>query len=616
MVDDGVRFRVHAPAATRVRVALYGGAAHGEHLMRRDDQGLWELFVRGVRAGERYSYRVDNLPPRPDPASRFQPLDVHGPSEIVDPFAFRWTSTEWPGVVAPAELVVYELHVGTFTEAGTFRGAVERLPELRDLGITALELMPVADFAGDRNWGYDGVALFAPSRAYGRPDDLRLLVDRAHALGLAVLLDVVYNHLGPEGAYLPEFNPRYLTGRHSTPWGPAVNLDGPGCHMVRQFIIDNAAHWIREYRVDGLRFDATHALIDTSPTHLLRELADVVRTVAERPIVLHAEDHRNLDGIVRTDVACGWGFDGVWADDFHHVVRRLAAGDEHGYYADYQGTTGELARTMRQGWLYTGETSRHLNTPRGTDPSVVPMNRFVVCIQNHDQIGNRALGERLNQQVDPPTWRAVSALLLTAPMTPLIFMGQEWAASTPFQFFTDLSPGLGALVTEGRRREFQYFPEFSTPDARERIPDPQSKRTFEGSKLKWEERREMPHAKSLALYRDLLALRRTEPALQASSETAARAFALDHDTIAVRRGARDHCLWILVRLRGGGSAVLSELDEAKADASGQWELLRTTEDPVFACDPSPVHVTTGAGAPAVRFTRPGAVIFKVAARCR
>ena len=596
-----------------MRLVLHDGAARGEHLMRRHDDGVWELFVGGARAGNRYSYRVDDMVPRPDPASRFQPLGVHGPSEIVDPSSYRWTHTNWSGI-SPAELILYELHVGTFSETGTFRGAAARLPELRELGITAIELMPVADFAGERNWGYDGVALFAPSRAYGHPDDLRALIDAAHTLGLAVLLDVVYNHLGPEGAYLPEFNPRYLTDRHSTPWGAAVNLDGPGSHLVRRFIIDNAVHWVREYRLDGLRFDATHALIDTSPTHLLRELRDVVKRVAPEPIVLHAEDYRNLDGIVRADAASGWGFDGVWADDFHHIVRRLVAGDEHGYYADFQGTTDELSRTIRQGWLYIGESSRHLNAARGTDPSAVPMNRFIVCIQNHDQIGNRAFGDRLNHQIDPATWRAISALLLTSPMTPLIFMGQEWAASTPFQFFTDFEPELGNLVTQGRRREFQDFPQFSKSDARERIPDPQSKSTFEASRLNWHERHDPQHEKALALYRDLLALRRTEPGLQASAKTAGEAVALDNDTIAVRRRCRDHCIWTIARLRGGGRAELSRLGVDEADARGDWELWRTTEDAAFACDPTPVHIEAGPNAPLVGFARPGAVIFKVATR--
>ncbi len=579
--------------------------------MSRDDEGVWDVFVPGADAGQHYSFRLDNLPPRPDPASRFQPLGVHGPSEVVDPATFSWTDSGWRGTPL-AELVVYELHVGTFTTAGTFQGVTDRLPALRELGITAVELMPLADFAGDRNWGYDGVALFAPSRAYGRPDDLRTLVDRAHALGISVLLDVVYNHLGPEGAYLPEFNPQYLTDAHTTPWGAAVNLDGPASCMVRRFIVENAVHWVRDYHMDGLRFDATHALIDTRPTHFMHDLAATVRKAAPRALVLHAEDHRNLDEIVRGDIPGAWGLDGVWADDFHHVVRRMVAGDEHSYYADFEGTTDELARTIRQGWLYTGETSRHLKTARGTDPSAVPMNRFVVCVQNHDQVGNRALGERLNQQIDAATWRALSVLLLTTPMTPLLFMGQEWAASTPFLFFTDLNPELGNLVTEGRRREFQDFPEFSTPDARERIPDPQSACTFQASKLRWEERAEPAHAAVLALYRDLLALRRAEPALQASAHTTGEAFALDAGTIAVRRQAHDECLWVVARLRGDGCADLTQV--AAAESGATWQLVRTTEDPRFAIDPAPVHVTMAAAGPAVRFARPGAVICKASTR--
>ena len=609
MADDAVLFRVHAPQAREARLLLHDGPKAGEHPMPRGDEGMWELRVPGIEAGQRYAYRLDDRPPRPDPASRFQPLGVHGPSEVVSPFTFAWTDAAWQGVEA-AKLVVYELHVGTFSEAGTFRGVAQHLPALRDLGITAIELMPVADFAGDRGWGYDGVTLFAPSRAYGHPDDLRALVDRAHALDIAVFLDVVYNHLGPEGAYLPELNPQFLSAVHRTPWGSAVNLDGAGSDMVRRFIIDNAVHWIREYHVDGLRLDATHALIDTGRTHFMRELAAAVRQTASRHIVLHAEDHRNLNEVVRDDIDGAWGLDGVWADDFHHVLRRMVAGDSHGYYADYEGTGDELARIIRQGWLFTGEHSVHLQRARGTDPSAVPMNRFVVCVQNHDQVGNRALGDRLHHQVDPATWRALSMLLLTSPMTPLIFMGQEWAASTPFQYFTDLGPPFGMHVTEGRRQEFRTFPEFSGAAA-VRIPDPQSPATFAASRLRWDERGATDHASVLALYRDLLALRRTEQALQASDAAAGDAVVLDPDTIAMRRQSAGESMWVVVRLRGSGGVDLSQAPSAWRGARDAWRTVRTTEDPAFVGEPAPLGITMTSGGPRVQFHRPGGVIFKV-----
>ena len=480
--QDGVTFTVWAPNAREVQLVLQDGAAAGTHPLARTDDGLFTTWTRGASAGDRYGYRLDGSEPRPDPASRYQPDGVHGPSQVVDASRFEWHDGGWKARPA-RDLIVYELHAGTFSPEGTFAGAQERLPYLRDLGVTAIELMPVADFAGNRNWGYDGVSLFAPSRAYGAPDDFRRLVDAAHAHGLSIILDVVYNHLGPEGACLPEFSSAYFTDRHRTPWGDAINLDAPGSAIVRRFILDNALHWIREYHVDGLRLDATHTLIDESPRHIVQEIAQTVRAETGRPIVVHAEDHRNLAAMIEDPAAGGWGLDGVWADDFHHVVRRMVAGDRDSYYADFTGDAWELATILRQGWLYTGGHSAHMTGPRGTDPSRLPMHRFVVCVQNHDQIGNRPMGDRLHHSIPAETWRAVSVLLLTAPMTPLLFMGQEWAASTPFQYFTDLEPGLGRQVTDGRRREFADFPAFADPAAREQIPDPQAETTFLSSRL-------------------------------------------------------------------------------------------------------------------------------------
>jgi maltooligosyltrehalose trehalohydrolase len=609
VVEGGVRFRVHAPLARRVIVNVHDGPARGGHAMERETDGLWDLVLPGAGAGDLYDLRVDDSGALPDPASRFQPQGVHGPSEVIDPGRFGWTDAAWHGP-SRAELVIYELHVGAFTEHGTFAGVQERLSHLRDLGITAIELMPLADFAGNRNWGYDGVALYAPSRAYGRPDDLRALVDRAHTLGISVILDVVYNHLGPEGAYLPQVNPQYLVPE-STPWGSAVNLDGPGSAMVRRFIADNAAHWMREYHLDGLRLDATHALIGRGPGEFMPEFSRTARQAARWPIMLHAEDQRNLAEIVAHERSATWGFDAVWADDFHHVVRRMVAGDSYGYYEDFEGTTAELERTLRQGWLFTGELSKHLQTARGSDPSAVPMCRVVVCIQNHDQIGNRALGERLHHQVDAATWRAVSTLLLTVPMTPLLFMGQEWAASTSFQYFTDLEPGLGRLVTEGRRREFQAFPEFSLPESRERIPDPQSPQTFEGSRLRWSERDQPRHAAVLALYRELLRLRRNEPALQAATDVSGEAFATDADSIVIRRARGGDVFWVAIRLRGSGRVDVGAIRTALGETAGACQTVLTTEDPLVAGDPMMPAITTDPPGPVADFARPGAVLFKL-----
>jgi maltooligosyltrehalose trehalohydrolase len=566
---------------------------------------VWQLDVADARAGDRYAYSIDGNDPLPDPASRYQPDGVHAWSEVVDPTAFAWTDSAWRGL-DPRRAVIYELHVGTFTPEGTFASAATKLPALRDLGVTAIELMPLADFPGRRNWGYDGVALFAPSRAYGRPDDLRAFADAAHGLGLAVLIDVVYNHLGPEGAYLPAFAPPFLTAAHQTPWGDAVNLDDEGSDGVRAFLMDNALHWIREYHADGLRLDAVHALIDGSQRPFVAELTAAVQAAERaepadhRPLV-YGEDSRNLAYIVLDAARGGWGLDGVWADDFHHVIRRMVAGDDRSYYVDYHGTAAELADTLRNGWLYRGQRSRHSGAPRGTSASAVEMRKAVVCVQNHDQVGNRAMGDRLHHRIDPASWRAAVTVLLTSPMTPLLFMGQEWAASTPFQFFTDFEPDLGRKVLDGRREEFRAFPEFATDAAARRIPDPQADATFEGSRLNWDERGEPAHATVLALHRALLNLRAANPALQASDACAAEAREADHGSITFVRPGSDRSFLVIVRLRGSGAVGAPELTE-----SG-WQVALDTEDAAFALDPAPPRVDYAGGA--VHFRRPGAVVL-------
>ncbi len=608
-VRAGVRFRVWAPTARDLTLVLQDGRAAGEYPLPRDGEGIFDRSVDGAAAGDRYSYRVDGGDLRPDPASRFQPDGVHGPSQVVDPSRFAWTDGRWGGRPA-ADRIVYELHVGTFSPEGTFAGAAARLEALRDLGVSVVELMPVADFPGARNWGYDGVCLYAPSRAYGTPDDLRALVDRAHRLGIAVALDVVYNHLGPEGAYLSQFNDRYFTDARSTPWGRALNLDGEGSAMVRRFIVDNARHWIREYHVDGLRLDATHALLEEDNGSIVRELARQVRSDSPRPVFIHAEDDRNLASIVEDSARYGWGLDGVWADDFHHVIRRLLAGDAIGYYADFAGTTRELAATLREGWLFHGQKSPRTGRERGTDASRVPMYRFVVCLQNHDQVGNRPMGDRLHMSIPAESWRAASTLLLTAPMTPLLFMGQEWSASTPFRYFTDLEDGLGRHVTDGRRRELAAFPGFSDEAARARIPDPQAVDTFERSRLNWNERDAPEHRTVLELYRALIALRLDHPALAASSDLAGCAFAIDDDTVALRRGEGTSVFWVVARFRSGGTVRLDVVAESAGDAGSGWDVVLTTEEPLFAGDPLPPDIDAGGEIPVIHFKRAGAVILK------
>jgi maltooligosyltrehalose trehalohydrolase len=567
-------FRVWAPAYRAVDLIVDGGARP----LASDGCGYWSGVFDDLHPGALYKYRLDGREEQtyPDPASRFQPHGVHGPSQVVDADAFTWTDQGWQP--PPLErLVFYELHVGTFTPEGTFRGVLDRLPYLRDLGVTAIELMPLADFPGERNWGYDGVALFAPARCYGRPDSLRALVNAAHEHGLAVFLDVVYNHLGPDGAYLNVFSPHYFTERHQSPWGCGVNLDGPYSKEVRRLFIENALYWIHEYHVDGLRLDATHALQDDSPTHFLAELTTTVRERSGRPVLHVAEDHRKLPQMLRPVAAGGWGLDAVWADEFHHQARVHTAHDAEGYYAKFSGTPDDLAATVRQDWFARGPE------------------QFVFCIQNHDQVGNRADGARLNHEVDAATYRALSALLLLAPQTPLLFMGQEWAASSPFLFFTDHREELGRMITEGRRNEFRDFAAFADPSRRAAIPDPQALETFERSRLVWEEAERAPHAAMRRLYQRLLRLRHRrcggEPAPSWS------AAALDGHTVLLSIGA----LTAVVRLSGSGSVVVP--------GAGTWrDIALTTEDPDVTDDTRPIRIDTAAPF-TVHFERPGAVVL-------
>ncbi|HEX8242047.1 MAG TPA: malto-oligosyltrehalose trehalohydrolase [Longimicrobium sp.] len=584
LTERGTEFRVWAPGHQRVDVVVYGPDAEAVHPLEARSDGWFAGEVAGVGAGARYRYRLDGGDAFPDPASRAQPDGVHDPSEVVDASAFAWTDGEWTGVEME-DLSIYELHVGTFTPEGTFDAAIERLDELVNLGVTAIEPMPVASFPGARNWGYDGVSLFAPDASYGGPEGLRRLVDAAHARGLAVILDVVYNHLGPEGNYLHAFTSgRYFTDRHKTPWGDAVNFEGSDGQAVREFVIHNALHWAHEYHVDGLRLDATHAIVDDSPVHVLAEMQARVRESLPpgRRFVFIAEDERNERRVVMPRSEGGWGLDAVWADDFHHEVRRLLAGDHEAYFADYAGTVPELAQTLRRGWFYEGQRSRNHDRERGTPADGLPPAAFVHCIQNHDQVGNRAYGDRLHHGIDLSTTRAAAALLLLSPYTPLLWMGQEWAASAPFQYFTDHPQELGKLVTEGRRKEFGKFSAFADPEVRERIPDPQAPETFERSKLDWSERGRMPHAGMLALHRALLHLRRTHPALRRRGRDSFSVVEMGDDALALRRTGDDGSALLLVcAFTAPLSADLSAQDETRPPDGASWDAHLATEEGRF-----------------------------------
>jgi maltooligosyltrehalose trehalohydrolase len=521
--EDGVRFRLWAPAARRVDLLLRGGPAVD---MAAVGDGWFETTTDEAAAGTRYAYRIDGGRAVPDPASRAQPDDVHDPSAVIDPQGYRWRQGAWRG--RPwYEAVVYELHVGTFSPEGSFDGVRARLDHLVDLGVTAIELMPIAAFPGRRNWGYDGVLPFAPDATCGTPDDLKRLVDAAHERGLMMILDVVYNHFGPEGNYLHLYAPQFFDDRVETPWGAAIDYSR---REVRDFAVHNALYWLQEYRFDGLRLDAVHAIVDDSDTHLLDELAERVRrdVGADRHVHLILEnEHNDAHRLERSGDARPVAYTAQWNDDVHHACHVLATGERAGYYAGYAERPLEhLARCLSEGFAYQGEPyGPRGGEPRGTPSARLPPTAFVAFLQNHDQIGNRAFGERLTLLSEPRALEALSAIVLLAPHVPMLFMGEEWGAREPFSFFCDFHDELADAVHEGRRREFAHFPEFVSDEARAAIPDPNAEETFLRSRLDWERTGEGEHADALDRHRELLALRRREivPLIERVRPGAARA---------------------------------------------------------------------------------------------
>ena len=499
-------YRVWAPAAARVEVQV-GGTAHR---MAPDDGDWWVVDLAEAEAGADYSFRLDGGDWLADPRSRWQPEGVSGPSRGYDHDAFAWTDAGWRGIPLTGS-VIYELHVGTFTPDGTFDAAIARLDHLTSLGVDAVELMPVAAFPGERGWGYDSIGLWAVHEPYGGPDGLKRLVDACHARGLAVLLDVVYNHVGI-GNRLGDFGP-YFTEAHTTPWGPAVNLDQPGSDEVRAFVIENALMWLRDYHLDGLRLDAVHALADNRALHLLEELAGRVRALGaalRRELVLIAESDRNDPALVTAREAGGLGIDGQWSDDFHHAVHAAVTGERQGYYADF-GSMAALAKTLTRVFFHDGtwSTFRGRTHGRPVDRQRIPAHRFLGYAQDHDQVGNRAVGDRLSDLVPPGLVKVAAGLVLTAPFTPMLFMGEEWGADTPWQYFTDHpEEWLAKAVRSGRRAEFADYGWNATD-----VPDPQDRQTFLRSKLDWSQLSGEPHAELLAWYRELIALRHTRPEL-------------------------------------------------------------------------------------------------------
>ena len=505
-LGDGVRFRVWAPRARAVDVRLAGRDRPIPMVRGEDD--VFETTVPGVGAGTDYQYVIDGERARPDPVSRWQPHGVHGASRVVDPSGFEWSDAAWRGRPLK-ELVFYELHCGTFTEQGTFEAVIARLGHLKELGVTAVELMPVGEFPGARNWGYDGVHLYAPQSSYGGPVALKTLVDACHRAGLAVVLDVVYNHVGPEGNYLGEYGP-YFTSRYRTPWGDAINYDGPGSDGVRRFVIDNAVYWVTEYHIDALRLDAIHGIFDFSAQHVLEEMAVAVHATADRAgrhIWLVAESDLNDVRIIRPRDLGGYGLDAQWSDDFHHSLHTTLTGATRGYFSDFAGLR-DLPKAIANGFVYDGRRSRFRERRHGSCSAPRPGEQFVICQQNHDQIANGSGGARISQLMSPDGQKLGAALLVCSPNLPLLFMGQEYGELAPFFYFT--SHGDAALieaVRRGRREEFLSF------DWAGDFPDPQAERTFYASRLDWSLLERPVHASLLRFFHDLLALRRARAPL-------------------------------------------------------------------------------------------------------
>ena len=586
ITSSGVHFRIWAPGRRRVAVLIEGTPETSIALVA-EAGGYFSALAPAARAGDRYRFRLDDEAELlPDPASRFQPEGPHGPSEIIDP-AFAWTANDWPGVGRFGQ-IIYEMHVGTFTPEGTWSAAMRELPELAKLGVTVLEIMPLADFPGRFGWGYDGVNWFAPTRLYGRPDDVRRFVDRAHALGLGVILDVVYNHFGPDGNYITRFTNDYISSEHETEWGGALNFDGENAFGVREFVIANARYWIEEFRFDGLRLDATQTIFDASPTHILSEIADVVReAAAPRATLIVAENETQRTELVRPVIAGGHGLDAVWNDDYHHSAVVALTGHNEAYYTDYRGTPQELVSALRWGYLYQGQYYSWQKKRRGTpaldlDPAV-----FVLFLENHDQVANSGQGKRLHELTSPGKYRALTALTLLAPGTPMLFQGQEFASSAPFLFFADHHPELAKLVRRGRGEFLAQFPTLARPEAQARLADPGAPSTFEACKLDLSERE--AHASVYALHRDLLALRRDDAAFRNAQRLGGvDGFILAEAAFCIRLFGDEAGDRLLVVNLGPELVIPSVPDPLFAPPEGRvWRMVWTSDDIAYGGDGTP-----------------------------
>ncbi len=592
--DGGVHFRVFAPGRKRVAVVLEGNSLKGNadggrgksaasttHELKAEERGYFSALVGEASVGSRYRFALDDESRAvPDPASRFQPEGVDGSSEVIDPTTYKWRDSKWKGITMPGQ-VIYEFHIGTFTPEGTWAAAAERLTSLVDIGVTTVEVMPVADFAGRFGWGYDGVDMFAPTRLYGRPDDFRSFVDHAHSLGLGVLLDVVYNHFGPTGAYAGMFTKDYFSKKHGTDWGEAINFDGENAHGVREFFISNAGYWIDEFHIDGLRLDAIHAIQDDSKDHVLAAVRRQVATAAKgRGTLVIAENEHQEAHVVRPADKGGFGHDGTWNDDFHHAARVAMTGHNESYYIDYQGTPQELISSITRGYLYQGQWNLRQSKFRGTASRGLPAQCFVNFLQNHDQVANSAKGLPAHALTSPGRFRAMTALFLLGPGTPMLFQGQEFAASAPFLYFADHEVKLAELVRNGREEYLRQFRSLTGPDSEKIFSDPCDPKTFERCKLDWRERE--THTEAVALHKDLLRLRREDPIISAQRADHIAGAVLAPEAFLLRWLEDDGDDRLLLVNMGRDLPFRPPAEPLLAASEGRtWELQWSSEDPKY-----------------------------------
>ncbi|HEV3003956.1 MAG TPA: malto-oligosyltrehalose trehalohydrolase, partial [Pirellulales bacterium] len=581
-IVGGVHFRVWAPRRQKVDVVLVAADSANStgFPLDREHDGYFSGLVAQAAAGRRYYYRLDNEPQAyPDPASRFQPEGPCGASLVVDPQSYRWRDDGWRGASLHGQ-VFYELHVGAFTSEGTWRAAARQLAELADLGITAIEVMPVAEFAGNFGWGYDGVDLFAPTRLYGTPDDFRAFVDQAHQLAMAVILDVVYNHFGPTDNYAGAFSGDYFSHRHHTDWGDAINFDGEHSAAVREFFIANAGYWIDEYHLDGLRLDAVQAIFDESADHILAAITRCVReTAGERRTIVVAENEYQQARLIEPLEEGGYGLDAVWNDDFHHAARVAMTGHNEHYYCDYQGTPQELISAVKWGYLYQGQWNARQKRRRGSPAFSLPAERFITFLQNHDQVANSGRGLRCHLLTSPGRHRALTALLLLSPGTPLLFQGQEFSASAPFLYFADHNVEIAELVRQGRQESLRNFRSLSGPESDRYFADPCNPQTFEQCKLDFAERKR--HAEAYRLHRDLIALRRTDAVFSSQRSDRVHGAVLADEAFVLRFFGDDGDRLLLVNL--GRDLTWTSLAEPllALPPTHDWRLLWSSEDPRY-----------------------------------